>query len=90
MKGILKLIYNWYGKHLRTSKYRWLVIIGSLLYLITPLDISPDFLPMLGWLDDGMIATILITDFSELVQEYRNRRKKQTEDVVEVEYQTNS
>jgi len=76
MKAIIKLLFDWYGKSLRKSKYRWIVILGSLFYLVTPIDIAPDFLPMLGWLDDGMVATILLSEFSELVMDYRNRRRQ--------------
>ncbi len=86
MKAILKLLLNWFGKNIRNSKYRWLVILGSLFYLVTPVDIAPDFLPMLGWLDDGMVVTILLSEFTDLVMEYRNRRqKKEDSEVVNVE-----
>jgi len=86
MQAISKLLFNWFGKNLRNSKYRWVIILGSLFYLVTPLDISPDFLPLVGWLDDGMVATILVSEFSSLVMDYRNRRRQsQSDDVIEVE-----
>ena len=86
MQAIIKLLFNWFGKNLRNSKYRWVIILGSLFYLVTPIDIAPDFLPLVGWLDDGMVATILVSEFSNLVMDYRNRRRKsQSDDVIEVE-----
>jgi uncharacterized membrane protein YkvA (DUF1232 family) len=87
MKNLIQSFYNWYRVTLRNTKYRWVVILGSLIYLVSPLDISPDFLPIVGWLDDGVIATILVTEVSQLLIEGLNRRKqtRQATEVNEVE-----
>lgn len=60
-------INNWYRNTIRNPKYRWWIILGSLVYLLSPLDISPDFIPVIGWIDDGVIATILVAEVSQLV-----------------------
>lgn len=36
------------------------LMVASLLYVIFPFDFLPDLIPILGWLDDIGIATILI------------------------------
>ncbi|MEN9217235.1 MAG: DUF1232 domain-containing protein [Gloeomargarita sp. HHBFW_bins_162] len=58
--------YRWYRDTLRYSPYRWLLVLGSLLYLISPLDISPDVLPFLGWIDDGILMAILVGELTNL------------------------
>jgi uncharacterized membrane protein YkvA (DUF1232 family) len=60
---------TWYRNTIRNPKYRWWIILGSLVYLLSPLDISPDFIPVIGWIDDGLIATILVAEVSELLLE---------------------
>lgn len=67
MKFSVESFYNWYRDTLRNPKYRWWIIGGSLLYLLSPLDISPDFLPIIGWIDDGMVATLLVAEVSSLL-----------------------
>lgn len=67
MKFSIESLYNWYRETLRNPKYRWWIIGGSLLYLLSPIDISPDVFPVIGWIDDGIIATLLVTEVSSLL-----------------------
>ena len=45
--------YDWYRNLIRNSKYRWVIIVGTLLYLISPIDLLPDFIPLIGQIDDA-------------------------------------
>lgn len=76
----VKPFMTWYRKLLRNSKYRWIVLLGTLVYLVSPIDIAPDMIPILGWLDDGLIATIAITEISQILLD-RKRNLRQTADV---------
>jgi uncharacterized membrane protein YkvA (DUF1232 family) len=75
MKFLIKPLYDLYRKTLRNSKYRWIVVVASLLYLISPINFATDAVPVLGWIDDGVIATLLITEISQYVLEQRKVRK---------------
>lgn len=66
---LLRQFRNAYRKAIRNSKYQWLVVLGTLLYLVSPIDISPDVIPLIGWVDDGLIATLLLTEVSQIVTE---------------------
>lgn len=59
-------LYNWYRQTIRHPKYRWWLILGTLVYLLSPIDIAPDFIPIVGQVDDVMIATLLVTELSQL------------------------
>jgi uncharacterized membrane protein YkvA (DUF1232 family) len=74
MKPIVESFYNWYSSKITHPKYRWIIILGTMVYLFSPLDISPDVFPIIGWIDDGIVLTLLTTELSRLVLDYRNRR----------------
>lgn len=67
MNFSIESVYNWYRDVIRNPKYRWWIIGASLLYLISPIDIAPDFLPIVGWIDDGVIATLLVAELSQVL-----------------------
>jgi uncharacterized membrane protein YkvA (DUF1232 family) len=77
-KGLLgQPMVTWYRQLVRNSKYRWVVLFGTLLYLVSPMDIFPDVIPVLGWVDDGLIATIAITEVTQILLD-RKRNLRQT------------
>ena len=75
-------IYNWYRNCIRNPKYRWWIILGTLVYLISPIDISPDFIPIAGALDDFVLVSLLVTEVSQLIMD-RYKSSQQKEDFVE-------
>lgn len=51
--------------------YRKSIIIGALIYFITPIDLIPDFTPFFGYLDDlGVIMTTIKYLGKELIPYY--------------------
>ncbi len=63
------VLYDTYRKLIRESKYRWLIILASALYLITPFNLATDLVPIIGWIDDGVILTLLMTELSAILLE---------------------
>jgi uncharacterized membrane protein YkvA (DUF1232 family) len=41
----------------RTAK---IALAGALLYLASPIDLIPDFIPLLGYLDDVLLAAVVV------------------------------
>lgn len=78
MNFSIQAVYNWYRGLLRNPKYRWWVILGTALYFISPIDIAPDFLPIVGELDDVFLLTLLVSEVSQMVLEGYKTRKGST------------
>lgn len=74
MENFVQPFYSWYKQTMRHPKYRWFLIGGTLLYLISPIDIAPDFIPIIGWIDDAAIATLLAAEVSQVLLEFLHQR----------------
>lgn len=72
---LVQAFYNWYRRTLRHEKYRWIIIGATLAYLLIPFDIAPDFIPIVGWIDDGIVATLFVAEISQLLLEQLNNRR---------------
>jgi uncharacterized membrane protein YkvA (DUF1232 family) len=75
----LESLYNWYRDIVANPKYRWWVIGGTLLYVLSPIDIIPDVFPIIGQIDDAVVITLLATEIASLLKD-RNAAMKQKRD----------
>ncbi|TAG92612.1 MAG: DUF1232 domain-containing protein [Oscillatoriales cyanobacterium] len=78
MNFSIQSVYNWYRDTIRNPKYRWWIILGTMAYLVSPIDIAPDFLPVIGQIDDVAIAVLLISEISQMSIDYFKSRQTQT------------
>ena len=63
----MKSLFKWYSAGLLNPRSRWWLIIGSLIYLLSPIDLSPDLLPFAGQIDDVILLIMLISGVSQLL-----------------------
>ncbi|AFY43509.1 YkvA family protein [Nostoc sp. PCC 7107] len=75
MKFSIEAVYTWYRNLIRNPKYRWWVILGTLVYFVSPIDIVPDIFPIVGQIDDVLLMTLLVSEVSGLVLEGWKARK---------------
>lgn len=54
----------------RMSLFTTLVVVVSVAYVIFPFDLIPDFIPVVGWLDDGVVIFLLIKALHKETQRY--------------------
>ncbi len=74
----IQSIYNWYRNSIRNPKYRWWLILGTLVYIVSPIDIAPDFIPIVGQIDDIVILTLLVSEVSQWLIDSVKSRQSQT------------
>ncbi|GAA6619967.1 hypothetical protein NUACC26_057830 [Scytonema sp. NUACC26] len=77
-KFLTQVFQNGIRKVLRNPKYRLFAIIAGLFYLVSPLDILPDIIPIFGWIDDGLIASFVVAEASQILVEEIKKRKQVT------------
>lgn len=77
MKINLQSLYGFYRNAIRNPKYRNWIILGTLVYVLSPFDISPDFFPLAGQIDDFFLLSIMLTEVSQmLLSSLKNQKEK--------------
>lgn len=58
----------------RMSALTTLVALLCIVYIIFPFDIIPDFIPIVGWLDDGLVFYLLLKRLVRETQRYSRHK----------------
>lgn len=61
----MRYLFQGYRRLLTHPKYGIWVLLASLLYLVSPIDISPDLIPLLGQIDDVALIMLMVTAASQ-------------------------
>jgi uncharacterized membrane protein YkvA (DUF1232 family) len=57
---------NIYTALIKNPKTKWVTIILTVLYIASPIDFIPEFIPIAGLLDDGVLISFLVIALKEL------------------------
>lgn len=72
VKTLMSLLKDYKDGHYRSvNKSSVLMIIAGLVYLVSPIDIVPDFIFGLGFADDAMVLGYVIKKLYSVIDEYR-------------------
>ncbi len=70
------MIQDQYRKLIRNSKYRWIIIVASIAYIVSPVDLLPELFTFpVGLIDDGLVATLLVTEVATILTEKMKAKK---------------
>jgi uncharacterized membrane protein YkvA (DUF1232 family) len=56
-----------------------LLVLAAIVYVVWPIDLLPDAVPVLGWLDDLGFATIAMGFVARAVGKYRSEENEKLE-----------
>jgi uncharacterized membrane protein YkvA (DUF1232 family) len=79
--GNFKLLYSlikdyWKGEYRDISPWSIIVFIAGIIYVISPIDIIPDFLPLLGQIDDALILILCMYFLEKDLHKYKEWKIK--------------
>jgi len=62
------------GKYKEYDGKKLIIIVAAIIYVVTPIDFLPDFIPP-GWIDDVSIVAWAIKEASEELERYKNYKE---------------
>lgn len=63
------------GKYQDYSGKSLLMLVAGMIYLLTPLDVVPDILPIMGFADDAAVIAWLFKEMNEELNKYKKINK---------------
>jgi len=60
----------------KVSGFEKALLAGALLYLITPTDVLPDWIPVVGWLDDLGVAALVVAFITHRLDDFEQGKGK--------------
>lgn len=54
----------------RASFLTYVALVAGTLYILMPFDVLPDFIPVLGWIDDGTVVYLILRQLINEVNRY--------------------
>jgi uncharacterized membrane protein YkvA (DUF1232 family) len=73
---ILLLRDYWTGKYREIPWGSIATIVAALLYVFSPLDLIPDMVPFVGFLDDALVVNFCLKIISRDLENYKRWKKK--------------
>ena len=55
----------------KISKMDLAIITGAIIYVVSPIDAIPDFIPMAGWLDDIGVIALAMNKLNAVIEDYK-------------------
>ena len=68
-----KLLYEMVtDKTFQVSTQTYVMIAGALAYVVLPIDVIPDFIPGVGFVDDIFVLGFVLKSLSDEIERYKN------------------
>ena len=59
-------------KKFKINKTAYIAIAGALAYVVLPIDVIPDFIPGVGFIDDIFVISIVMKSISDEIERYKS------------------
>lgn len=81
-KLLIEMIKDYYnGEYREVPMYVIAAIGGTLLYILSPIDLIPDFLPVIGYLDDAAVFAFCLKMIGKELEMYKKWKETKKENI---------
>lgn len=71
IKLLINLLKDWISKDYREVPMGTVVsLLAGVIYFVNPFEIMPDYIPLIGYIDDAFLLSLIIRQFNRDMQKY--------------------
>ncbi|MGB0849847.1 MAG: YkvA family protein [Bacteroidia bacterium] len=82
VKNLRDMLKAWMSGSFKMSKTTILYVIAGLIYFVNPMDLVPDFILGLGFLDDAAVLSIVVSRIKGEIDKYKEDSKYEDAEVI--------
>lgn len=72
LEDLFRLLRAWLNRSYTQVPWRALVMaVAGLIYFVNPFDLAPDFIPIVGYLDDATVLAFVIRSVQKEIERFR-------------------
>ena len=72
IKILIEMVKDYFNGTYREIPYRTIkAVVFTLIYVLSPIDIIPDVIPIVGLLDDAFIVGLCLTSIKKDLEQYK-------------------
>lgn len=75
----------WSGAYREVAWWVIAAVVFTLLYILSPIDLIPDFIPVIGLMDDVLVITICLMMIEQDLLKYQEWKEAQAKQTLETE-----
>lgn len=75
----MSLVKDYYQGNYRDVPYKTIsAVVVGLLYVLNPIDVIPDFIPIIGYIDDALVLTFCLKLIEKDLEKYQTWKNNQS------------
>jgi len=79
LKLLFSLVQDYFkGEYRKIPFWTIAAIVAALLYVLNPIDLIPDFIPVVGYVDDALVVAVCLAMVEQDLLKYKDWKIKQS------------